>query len=433
MKLLFIENRYKTYFWEAICGHLKENHEVYWIVQNPKFSPKVGHVNIIPFPSKKVKVDDSVDLNPILESDRQQNFFNKKDTSYFYYYYQQIKTIIEKINPNIVFGECTAFHELLTIKICKEKKLLFLNPSTCRYPTGRFSFYKYDTLTPHKGSKEQLSTEEGHKTIDNIINRNVKPDYMKKASFSKKKKIKDKWKIISSYYQGELYNTPSPIIKLAKERKKKNTIKNWNELATTTIDKETFSILYPLQMQPEANIDVWGRPHRDQFKTIVKLHEQLKKAEVLYIKPNPKSKYELSAKLLSYINNHPNIVALRHDVPMDAVFNEIDLFVTVTGTIAIECVLANKPIITLVKTLNNETSNCAYLHDLKLLQTQILNIKNNNFPILSENEKIDFLNLLSATSYKGVISDPYHSSYSVSEGNINDLVKAFNQILNNKV
>ena len=35
MKLLFIENRYKTYFFEPIAQRLKsEGHDIYWIIQN---------------------------------------------------------------------------------------------------------------------------------------------------------------------------------------------------------------------------------------------------------------------------------------------------------------------------------------------------------------------------------------------------------------
>ena len=51
----------------------------------------------------------------------------------------KIKEILEEINPNIVYGESTAFHELLTILNCKRKDILYLNPSSCRYPKGRFS------------------------------------------------------------------------------------------------------------------------------------------------------------------------------------------------------------------------------------------------------------------------------------------------------
>lgn len=433
MKLLFIENRYKTYFYDEICKHLEKEHEIYWIVQNPKFLPQTGDIYSIPFPSKKTKINKDVDLSYILESDRQQHFFNNKATSYFYYYHDKINKIIQRLRPDIVFGESTAFHELLAINICRTLEILYLNPSTCRYPVGRFSFYQYDTLTPFGGSNQILSKEEGYNIIDNIINRDVKPDYMKTVSFSRINSIRDKLKMITSYYSGESYNTPSPWIKFTKERKKRKHIKLWDKVATSSIDKHTFSVLYPLQMQPEANIDVWGRPYRDQFKTILKLYEQRNEGEILYVKPNPKSKYELSEKLINFIKNNPGIIALRHDVSMNAIFDDIDLFVTVTGTIAIECIFANKPVVTLVKTLNNKAANCIYLKNMKLLQEQILKVRNHDFPSLSKEEKLDFLNLLNASSFKGVVSDPYNSTYSVSEKNISDVVKALNNILISKV
>lgn len=429
MKLLFIENRYKTYFYDEICKHLEKDHKIYWIVQNPKFSPQTGDIYSIPFPDKKPKINKDVDLSYILESDRQLHFFNKKSTSYFYYYHDKIDTIIQNLRPDIVFGESTTFHELLTINICRTLDVLYLNPSSCRYPVGRFSFYKYDTLTPFGGSNQILGKEEGYSIIDNIVNRNLKPDYMKTVSFSKINSVSDKLKMIASYYSGESYNTPSPWIKFTKERKKKKHIKLWDKLAISSIDKNKFSVLYPLQMQPEANIDVWGRPYRDQFITIQKLYEQLNEGEILYVKPNPKSKYELSEKLINFIKHNPDIVALRHDVLMHAIFNDIDLFVTVTGTIAIECIFANKPVVTLVKTLNNKAANCIYLKDIKHLQEQILKVRNHDFPSLSKEKKLDFLNLLNNLSYEGIVSDPFCSEYSVSKDNIQKIVQAFNSVI----
>jgi len=66
MKLLFIENRYKTYFYDEICKHLEKDHKIYWIVQNPKFSPQTGDIYSIPFPDKKPKINKDVDLKGIV-------------------------------------------------------------------------------------------------------------------------------------------------------------------------------------------------------------------------------------------------------------------------------------------------------------------------------------------------------------------------------
>jgi len=433
MKLLFIENRYKTYLFDAIAKELQKEHQIFWIVQNPEFSPTVGEVNVIKFPENDINEDEvksnlEIDFEGVIQSDRQQNYFKKKGVNYFYYYAKQIDEIITQIQPDFVFGESTAFHELLTIEICKKSNILYLTPSSCRYPVGRFSFYKYNTLEPYKGSGELLGNEDAINIIESIENRVLKPDYMKKITVSKSKIVGNKLKIIKSYYGGEKYNTPSPLVKYKLEQQKNKNIEAWEEIAIKGIEKDKFSVLYPMQMQPEANIDVWGRKCRDQFTTIVNIHKQMGEDEVLYIKPNPKSKYELTNDLITYISKHKNIVALQHTVSMDAIFKDVDLFITVTGTIAIECILANKPIVTLVKTINNTSNNCLFAESFNAISKYKGMIKKNIFPKNTKQEKINYLNRLNMSSFKGSDADPFSKKEAVSDENIALMMEAFNKV-----
>jgi len=430
MKLLFIENRYKTFFSDAIANQLALEHEIFWIVQNHDFSPQIGKVFKVPYSKASNNINKNVDLSEIIESDRQLNYFKKDNTDYFYYYYEQINKLISEINPDFTFGESTAFHELLTIKICKEKNILFLHPTSCRYPSGRFSFYKYDTVQPYLGSNESLSKDSAGFIIKRIVDRPSKPDYMKKVSIKKEKILKDKIRILKGYLFGEKYNTPNPFVKLNIERKKKKNISIWNENAISEIDKNSFSVLYPLHLQPEANIDVWGRKRRDQLKTVKEISENLIKGQLLYVKPNPKSKYELSDELLDFVSTKSNIKMIHHGVSMDSIFKDLDLFITVNGTIALECIFANKPILTLVDVFFNNASNCLFLKNIKSLQKHIGRIIENDFPKLKDNQKLDFLNLLNKTSFKGIISDPFSSSECMSKQNIENVLEGFNQILN---
>lgn len=430
MKLLFIENRYKAWFYEAIISELDATHEVFWLVQNKEFTPKIGNVTIIPYPKEKdlENLSTDIEIRKVIESDRQVNFFGKEDTRYFSYYASEISNLISEINPDIVFGESTAFHELITIEVCKKFDVLYLNPSSCRYPTGRFSFYKYDTLIPYEGSGEDLNKTVAIDIINVIANRNSKPDYMKVRKIPKTVILKDKLKIAKSYLFGEQYNTPSPITKYKKEQERKLNIEKWDQFAQENVDRDNFSILYPLQMQPEANIDVWGRKHRNQLDVIKEIYNCLEKTDVLYVKPNPKSKYELSLDVIKYISSHSNIIMLSHNVSMNTVFNKIDIFVTVTGTIAIECILSNKPVITLIETLHNTAKNCLYAKDNLSLKAKIELVKNNNFPTITQEEQITFLSLLTKTSYAGIISDPLVAPNCMSEENINNMVNSFKMI-----
>jgi hypothetical protein len=438
MKLLFIENRHKTYLFEPIANQLsKIGHEIHWLIQNKQFLPS-GNSNkyIIDYPStKKNDFKKDEDVEDVIKSDRQFNHFNKQDSSYFYYYNDKIEHYLKKLKPDFVFGESTAFHELLTINNCKKQGILYLNPSTCRYPIGRFSFYKYNTLEPYLGSNESLSNEEANAVIDQIINRKTVPDYMKPALISKGQLINDKIKKIQSYINGEKYNTPSLFTKFKLEREKNRNIKLWEAFAITTLDVENkMLVLYPLQMQPEANIDVWGHKHRDQLQLIKSISNLLPDDTMLVVKPNPKSKYELSKELVDYVKSAFNIIALQHAVNMDYVLPNIDLVITVTGTVAIECVLTNKPVVTLVQTINNKAHNCMYIDDLKNeLEIVIKMIKNNTFTKITNQEKIDFINVLNATSYEGLVSDPFNDENCISEKNIATLKHAIESVINTKI
>jgi hypothetical protein len=429
MTLLFIENRYKTFFFDELVNLLLKEHKIHWIVQNKQFLPKNGKLHKLKKPTKKTTQKTNIDLKKIIESDRIVNYFKKKNLSYFNNYALQIEALIDEIKPDFVFGESTLFHELITIELCKQKKILFLHPSSCRYPQNRFSFYLNDSVFPYLGSNETLSDDLANDIINTISNRVSKPDYMKPNRFSKSKIYKNKLKIIKSFLYGERYNTPHPVVKLSAEKKKAKIIKLWDKVAITELNSSTFNLVYPLHMQPEANIDVWGRGFSNQLENIKNISNELETGQVLYLKPNPKSKHELTQELIHFASTTKNVKILHHNVSMDVIFDDVDLFITVNGTIALECVFSNKPVLTLIKGFFNNAQNCLYLNSFVNLQSFISRVCTNNFPYLEPNQKIEFLNLLTRSSYEGLISDPYYSEKCVSKENIALIHKAFNDIL----
>lgn len=435
MNILFIENRYKTYTLEAVGKMLeKDGHTISFLIQNKQFQPESDfNYFVIPLPKKQdLKKDygSNDEVEKVIVSDRMQNFFEKKGKQYFYYYNEKISEIIDKVKPDFVFGESTAFHELLTIYNCKKRDILYLHPSSCRYPKNRFSFYKYDTLEPYKGSGEELPKEKALNIINSIVNRSAKPDYMNKIKTDKAKVIKDKLLKVQSYIKGDTYNTPNPIVKYKIEKQKKLNIKLWDDFAHSEIKNSSdLLVLYPLQMQPEANIDVWGQKYRDQLALIKRLSNLLPNDAKLVVKPNPKSKYELTDVLINFVKDNSSIIPLAHHVKMDDILEDINLIVTVTGTIAIESILSNIPIVTLVKTLNNKQNNCKFIDNLEELLKVVNDIKEEKFPKIPQNEKVAYLNTLNKTSYEGRVSDPFSFEKVFNEKNMKDLYNAFNHII----
>lgn len=440
MKLLFIENKYQTEFWELIANSLLEDgHNIFWIVQNHNFTPNIGEICKIPYPKERdlLKENGSIDqFDYIVQSDRNLNYFGKSDNRYYSYYSEKILNCLTKIKPDIIFGESTLFHELLTIHHAKNLDILYLAPSSSRYPKNRFSFYKYNTLEPFGGDEIALNKIEATKIIDSIANRSIKPDYMEKVKVSRismlRKSFRNFYLMSKSYYQGEKYNLPSPFIKFEIERKKENLKKKWNVLSENFTTKELenkFCLLFPMQLQPEANIDVWGYQYRNQLEIIKNLLKSTSKDTYIIVKPNPKAKYEINNELISFIRENKRVIPVPLNVSMDDVIDKIEIVVTVTGTIAIECILSNKPVVTLKKTIYNDNPNCVFISDINSVLIFIERVKANKFPRICEDVKINFINKLKQSSYQGILTPPRFNAKSADSSNLNSVINAFKSVI----
>lgn len=405
MKLIFIKHR--TLEASIAKALIEEGYEVHFITLNKRNQPKVGIVHQIPYP-KRNKIDQNPfphELKEIITSDRQVSFFGLITYDHFRYYQNKIINVIEQVKPDVVFGEAASFDDLLASKYCKENGILFLNPMTCRFPAGRFSFYQYDTLEPFLGSGDRFSKDEAKEYIEAIVNRKAKPDYMKKKAFKKpslKVTLKDRAFKIIDHYKGDK-NIPNPFIyqKLVSQRKKN--VEKWNKFSTTNLKKDTrtFYILYPLQMQPEANLDVYGREFKNQTNLIKKLAKIIPEHAKILVKPNPKSNLELTSELVNFSVECEKIILLHHSLPMAPVFAESDLILTVTGTVAIEAILAGKPVASFKQHFFKNEKACFILDTFTDVPEVVRLVERGAFPILNQEEKVNYLNKLSTTSYKG--------------------------------
>jgi hypothetical protein len=435
MKILFIENRYKTSFWRLIAEELsKDGHEISWLVQNHSFKPGFGKEYLLPYfkPSKAVKDKNyTADLTKIISSNRGINYFRIKSDDFIFYYQEQIEKLIDRINPDVVFGESTLFHELLTAEAAKKRGILYLHPTGARYPIDRFVFYKYDTTDPLAGGTDKLEDKDITDRITEIITGNVKPVYMLKGN---NKWLGNKLQKIThtlSYYWGEKYNTPSPFVKVDLEKQKDISIAKWENFVKSkqgTIEGKMV-LLFPLHMQPEANIDVWGNKYRNQAKLLADVASGLPSNTVLLIKPNPKSKYELTDELMTTISANENLIPLAHNSSMKDVLKSVNMALTINGTIALECIFKNIPVVTLIQSYFNKPDNCRYVEDISELNRVIDSVANGTFPKLTMDEMIAYYRYLHSISYKGLIGDWIAGPHYILEANIKNVIAAFKEIL----
>ena len=429
MKILFIENKYKTYFWDAIALRLEKlGFEIHWLVQNKYFKPKSGIAHVIPLPSKSDLIYDA-SFSEIEQKDRYSYIYGCVPYHYSYYC-RRIDTLISNLKPIITFGESTLFHELLAIDVCRQLDIPYLHPTTCRYPNGRFSFYAYGSLEPFKGSGEEWCDERLTTVIDQIVNRQVVPDYMIRRR--KLSAIKYRWRrvkgligsLVSAHIFSEVYNTPEVQKKIKIEKKRRRAVKAYESIALGEVTNEPVrkTMVYPLQMQPEANIDVWGYPYNNQSSIVEQLARRLGPRWQILVKPNPKSKYEITEELVSVVSRCSNVSALSHSVSMADVFSQYHYFFSVTGTINHECLFGGKkcfsPALPLVRDFASACFVLPQAEDCEIADRQ------------SRCDALELIRYLVKSSYSGKIGDGIHTPDVFENENLKYVLEAFLAFIN---
>lgn len=442
LKILFIENKYKTNLWRVIGDNLElKGFDVFYIIQNHIFNPKRKNCYYIPYPNSSrdgnmLLAENFLPLEKLQEigmTDRNINYFGCKSINHYYYYYRKIKELIEKLEPDVIFGESTLFHELITIQIAKELGILYLNPSSIRYPVGRFAFFEYDTLSLYGCSGEKWTNKQIEKTIESIRNRAIKPDYMRVLKKNYIRQIENFFICYWSYKKGEKYNTPSVSKKAWLEYNKRKIAKTWDMLSEKRMrllsDTQKFNIFFPLQLQPEANLDVYGMKWRNQLDTLKLLLNNTNSSTRIVIKPNPKFKYEVNDEFIEFMESNERVIPLPLTMTINEALKNINLIVTVTGTISIEAALSDIPVITLIEWLPNRLHGCVYLDDISSIQLYCDMVINGSFPKSSEEDKFNFIKEIIGQSYQGIIFDPLFTPCRSNDINITNILNAFYCIL----
>lgn len=430
MKFAFVENRYKTIFWTAISRELKAlGHQSTWLVQNPVFTPDEDSVHLIPFPKKKdLAVPPGNIPNELLwarDGDRFINYFGGNHRHYSYYQ-REISKWLDIQKPTVVIGESTLFHEFIVIQECSRRGIPYFHPSMPGYPGGRFSVYAYNTKKPLAYNKNVPDDEHCLALAEAIRKREKIPDYMTPSSGTEPERnhplprsIKDRLTILRGYLRGERYNTPSPWRKLLLDQSVKRRLATWERIAYAKKPPEGKRfVLYPLQMQPEANLDVWGQRFRNQSKLIYNIADHMPQSWHLLVKANPKAKYELSSELIDILNRNPRVSPVSLYKSMSDALERASLVCTVTGTVAVECVLSLKPVVQLGPGIVEDGVGCALLSDVADIPHIMRQVEDNKFSAASESQRIALIRNLYRTTFPGRISDPVNLPAAMTQDNV---------------
>lgn len=319
------------------------------MVQNPAYRSftSAGAIHLLPFPDSSQTEDgqfgdDWVSENfPDLVGDRGRRYFHR-NCGHYEHYDAAIGQLLDHLQPDAVIGEPTLFHELLAVAHCRRRNIPYLHPTATRYPGGRFTVFSGDTQHCLWRSGDRMGAAEARNLTESIASNHMLPTYMvRKRGMAQ---ARAKLAILAAQamawtgqLRGERFNTPSLSRKRELDRRLQANLARWKSLQKVPAEPGR-TLLYPLQMQPEANLDVWGRAHLDQVATIQTMLAASRDDVAIAVKANPKSKYEVSDGLLKLAEIEPRVCLLPLDMPMPSAQAASIGALTVTGTVGFEAV-----------------------------------------------------------------------------------------------
>lgn len=423
-RITFVENRGKTVFWSAVADLLEQRGNVIsWIVQNPLEAPPEKDRAIV-----KLRLPSAADIRadaPIpeaVETDRGRTLFGA-GRGHYAHYEAEINRALAALRPDVVIGEATLFHELLIIAACQDQGIPYLHPTGTRYPGGRMVIFAGNTQTPVAGSGETWPKDRLDAFAEALRAGSTLPDYMRipsrgAALLRKQRLLAGRFRTLVGRMSGERYNTPSLARKMALSRMLKANLKAWRKLERAPDQGPDAGpvILYPLQMQPEANIEVWGRPYHDQVDVITRCLSALPQNGQVAVKANPKAKYEVSNALLALARSDRRVVLLPQDWQMPQAQAVAIGTVTVTGTVGYEAVFGRGRCLSLRHPMIKESFSNLHADTPEEAVTRLLAdpAAGRGSPEMAR----QLLERIIATSFPGVINEPAYDMTCMSEENI---------------
>ncbi|MCB2076178.1 MAG: hypothetical protein KDE55_00610 [Novosphingobium sp.] len=427
MRILFIENREKTRFWAAIASRLEaRGFSVGWAVQNPLFAKGLpGQVHVLPFPPRGTRDEPYEPARwPTLATDRGRDYFGAGHGHYTHYD-RELAAVFDAFQPQLVLGEATLFHELLAVAEADARAVPYLHPAAERYPQDRFCFFEGVTQCAVGGDGHQYSQEDALDYARRVAEGREQLVYMRRRGKVGQALHKLNWawtrgRILTGRLRGERFNTPAPARKWRMAQVVKSRLKEWQELQRPVRADER-AIMYPMQMAPEANIEVWGRPYNDQIATIRRIlsaaHDDVKVA----VKANPKPKYEMSESLIELGRDDPRVIFLPVQLRMPEAMEQCIGAITVCGTVGFEaafgkgrCISLRHPVIT--QTCPELAADTPEEAVSRLLHDPLSGIG-------SDETGANLLQAIARRSYKGFVSDPFSNPACLDADNIGNVAE----------
>ena len=444
LKICFLANFSKTYFFHEIACELSEQYavQVFWITSNRKlfdFLNKHYPVEQILLINKdciaeEAEVVGDYKINELVYGDRVLRHDKVEGQNWLRSIQKPIYDFIQQAQIRSIFGEITWAHEVLVHRMCKQHYELnckFLNPHVVRLPNNRFAFFEderqsiiYEINRPEKSFGQVLEVK--------------KPDYLhiNDRRLKKANSIEGRMDRIRRFLTNENIDKKDPtVLANGKARFQTRSLEELYKEVYKLSKREPFErfkdrpyIFIGLHKQPEASVDVFGRYTEDQYQNIINIWRVLPPGWNLLIKEHTNA---IGDRKLSFYNELaalPNVHFVHEKTDSYQLIQEAKAVVTITGTIALEAALMGVPALTFAPVFFNRLNACHHLTLSDLSHYNSIADLIDEIHALPDN-RLTFTNFLLNHSFIGTFSDPISNQKILERENIFNITVAFAHVL----
>lgn len=348
-------------------------------------------------------------------------------------YYRDIRKFLSDNSIEVVIAEPTNLNELITFMLCKERDIKFYYPQTLRYPGMRFFLGEgmFDGKLAELPITENPESPCGRTVLDDFRGSRITPKYFElhntrplvnrsAVSQSLTSRLR---KTISRERTHLTHHRLVNRLKLILRRSANSVILESFTRYTTLSQIDGRIAFFPLHVQPESSIDVYGSYVSDQLKLIKDIRRSLPFDMTLVVKEHPNF---LGTKTLSFFNavrKLPGVVLVHPKLSCYEIYDRASIVFSVSGTAAYEAALLGIPSITFCRMFFSGLSQTRYCSSVTDLRETIGSLLKSSTQDIEADSQ--FMQKLLDNSRPGYWSDPVTDIRVMDRQNIEHLARPF--------
>jgi len=429
-QVAFVSSGPRTAIFKAVADNLSAlGHEIFWIItgSNEVKSIIAPYSNVLDISIISDTSEDNLKLldeysemsvNGIIASDR---ILCKKGESFALKYlsscFSRIHEYIKNNSIEIIFGEATWANELVCAAVCRMVGIPYLAPSTVRYPSDRFAFFKGIFQSRLAGEAKVVDIQKGRELHAKFLLGQEKPFYMSLPE-------KDNPSLFIKHFKRHIRRDVNDLTVPSVYSLVLDKIRSVLSMYPSGDVPEGRYVYLPLHVSPEASVDVLGPYNRDAAVFVSNVSRALPYGVSLVVKGHPNQ--VKSTKFYKRISRIPSVRFVDKHIDSLWLIKNAEAVISVSGTACYEAALFGVPAFNFTDMFYNELTSVKKCTTHEELYSVLKNLsKDEN----SSESVIEFLAKLYALSYKGFAEGKAVRADALSEQNISDVTAGFIDII----